>query len=328
MGRMADLDLSVRELDNAEEKIATDEEEAVEESVQVVTSQGDVELHNPNFIEEDEEEAEEKDEETNLALDQQPDDDEEDEEDDDDDDVAAPPAEGSYDPSEYDLLPVDGEIKDLFTFIVKYTPQTIDLEHKFKPFVPEYIPAVGDIDAFIRCARPDQKQEKLGLTVLDEPSATQSDPSVLELQLRVVTKQSASKATRIKSVKAGEDSTAVEKWIRDISDLHRSKPPPSVHYQKTMPDIDGLMQDWPEDFEELLKTNSLPTADLAADLATQVDIVCGLLDIPRYKSRIQSLHVLFTLYSASKNSQHFNNLAMDNQMDNQLKIDDSAFDAL
>ena len=82
----------------------------------------------------------------------------------------------------------------------------------------------------------------LGLTVLDEPSATQSDPSVLELQLRVVTKQSASKTARIKRVRASEDSSAVEKWIRDISDLHRSKPPPSVHYQKTMPDIDNLMQ--------------------------------------------------------------------------------------
>ena len=42
-------------------------------------------------------------------------------------------------------------------------------------------------------------------------------------------------------------------------------------------------QEWPEDFEEFLKTTSLPTADLSADLATQVDIVCGLLDIPRYK---------------------------------------------
>ena len=42
--------------------------------------------------------------------------------------------------------------------------------------------------------------------------------------------------------------------------------------------------------------------------------------------RIQSLHVLFTLYSAFKNSQHFSNLAMDNQMDNKLKVDDSGFD--
>ena len=69
------------------------------------------------------------------------------------------PTEGSYDPSEYDHLPVDGEIKEQFTYIMKYTPQTIDLDHKFKPFVPEYIPAVGDIDAFIRCTRPDNKQE-------------------------------------------------------------------------------------------------------------------------------------------------------------------------
>ena len=34
----------------------------------------------------------------------------------------------------------------------------------------------------------------------------------------------------------------MEKWILDISDLHRSKPNPSVHYSKPMPDIDNLMQ--------------------------------------------------------------------------------------
>jgi hypothetical protein len=48
------------------------------------------------------------------------------------------------------------------------------------------------------------------------------------------------------------------------------------------------------------------------------------LDIPVYKSRIQSLHVLFTLYSAFKNSQHFNQLARDNNMDN----DKNGFDRL
>ena len=35
---------------------------------------------------------------------------------------------------------------------------------------------------------------------------------------------------------------SIDKWIKDISDLHRSKPPPSVHYGKPMPDIDWLMQ--------------------------------------------------------------------------------------
>ena len=34
--------------------------------------------------------------------------------------------------------------------LVRYTPQKVDLETKFKPFIPDYIPAVGDIDAFIK----------------------------------------------------------------------------------------------------------------------------------------------------------------------------------
>ncbi|GAA6099817.1 intraflagellar transport protein 46 homolog [Tachysurus ichikawai] len=52
---------------------------------------------------------------------------------------------------------------------------------------------------------------------------------------------------------------------------------------------------------------NLPTADINCDLAEYIDIICGILDIPVYKNRIQSLHVLFTLYSEFKNSQHFKN---------------------
>ena len=44
--------------------------------------------------------------------------------------------EGSYDPSEFENLAVDGEIRELFSVIMKYTPQTVDLDHKFKPFIP------------------------------------------------------------------------------------------------------------------------------------------------------------------------------------------------
>ena len=162
MGEMEDQDLgfSVRDIADAQEE---DNNGETEEPEEIVTGQGDVELHNPNFIEDEEDEEEEEHEENGLKkippLGQQQEEDEEEEEDDDDDDVAAPPTEGSYDPSEYDHLSVDSEIKDLFTYIMKYTPQTIDLDHKFKPFVPEYIPAVGDIDAFIRCTRPDNKHE-------------------------------------------------------------------------------------------------------------------------------------------------------------------------
>ncbi len=83
------------------------------------------------------------------------------------------------------------------------------------------------------------------MTVLDEPAAHQSDPSVLELQLRAISKQTSAKAAHIKKLEGGsgeKQAKEIDKWIKDISDLHRSKPPPTVHYSKPMPDIDLLMQ--------------------------------------------------------------------------------------
>ena len=50
-----------------------------------------------------------------------------------------------------------------------------------------------------------------------------------------------------------------------------------------MPDIDNLMQEWPEDVEDTLKDIQIPLAELSADLSTHVDIICGIMDIPRYK---------------------------------------------
>jgi intraflagellar transport protein 46 len=37
----------------------------------------------------------------------------------------------------------------------------------------------------------------------------------------------------VKKVEGAEKNTkAIDRWIKDISDLHRSKPPPTVHYSK------------------------------------------------------------------------------------------------
>jgi hypothetical protein len=74
--------------------------------------------------------------------------------------------------------------------------------------------------------------------------STQSDPSVLELQLRAISKQSSAKSVQIRKIDSGDkNGKEIDKWIKDISDLHRSKPPPTVHYTKQMPDIDRLMQE-------------------------------------------------------------------------------------
>ena len=254
---------------------------------------------------------------------------EDDDDDDEDDDDEHVPLEGAYDPADYENLPVSPEIKELFQYITRYTPQSIELEHKLKPFIPDFIPAVGDIDAFVKIIRPDSKPDTLGLTVLDEPCAKQSDPTVLDLQLRAISKQSTDRKVVVKSLESAEKNPkAIDNWIESIRDLHRTKPPPNVHYSKNMPDIDLLMQEWPPEFEELLKEVGLPTAELDCDLSEYVEIICSILDIPIYKgsaqhnSKIQALHVLFTLYSEFKNSQHFRALADENKLDNILKDED------
>ncbi|XP_026179357.1 intraflagellar transport protein 46 homolog [Mastacembelus armatus] len=235
------------------------------------------------------------------------DDEDSDEDDTDDDDESGPVLEGSYDPADYANLPVSTDIKEMFQYITRYTPQNIELEHSLKPFIPDFIPAVGDIDAFLKVPRPDGKPDGLGLLLLDEPSVKQSDPTVLSLWLSEETKQhGAAELTKVTSVASPQSNPrVVDSWVESIGALHRSKPPASVHYARPMPDIDSLMQEWPAELEELLGRLQLPPARLHCSLPQYADIICSLLDIPVYGSRIQSLHLLFSLYLEFRDSQHF-----------------------
>ena len=70
----------------------------------------------------------------------------------DDDDRPVP---GAYNPAEFANLNVSQEVKDLFIHITNFQPQKIDLETKLKPFIPDYIPAVGEVDAQLKMPRPD-----------------------------------------------------------------------------------------------------------------------------------------------------------------------------
>jgi len=217
-----------------------------------------------------------------------------------------PVPEGMYDPEEYANLPVSAEIKELFQYITRYKPHNIELETKMRPFIPDYIPAVGDIDPFIKVPRPDGKVDNLGLVTLDEPASVQSDPTVLTLQLRATTKSSGTQPMLVRSIEHAEKNPkAITNWINSISDLHRHKPAPSVRYSKPMPDIEALMQIWPAPMEEMLESHALPDADVSLDLASYVRMVCAMLDIPVYGSLTEALHILFTLYSDFKANVHF-----------------------
>ncbi|XP_029932261.1 intraflagellar transport protein 46 homolog [Myripristis murdjan] len=247
----------------------------------------------------------------NEEEEEEEDDDEEeedsDEEESDDDEEAGAAPKGAYDPADYENLPVTTEIKELFQYITRYTPQPVELEHKLKPFIPDFIPAVGDIDAFLKVPRPDGKTDDLGLVVLDEPCVKQSDPTVLSLWLSEESKQhNATELKKVTSVASPHrNPRAVEGWVESISALHRSKPAASVLYGRPMPDIDSLMQEWPCELEELLGAARPPPAALACSLAQYAELLCALLDIPVYCSRIHSLHLLFSLYLEFCGSAHF-----------------------
>jgi intraflagellar transport protein 46 len=224
---------------------------------------------------------------------------------------ADPPIAGGYNPADYQGLNVSAEVKELFQYIQRYKPQHIELETKLKPFIPDYIPAIGEVDAFMKIPRPDGNEEELGLVHLDEPKLNQSDPALLELHLQQFFRRPGTEGVAVHSIEnADKNPKKITQWIQSISDVHRTKPPPTVTYSKAMPDINNLMDVWHPDFEEALKSLELPSPDLDVDLGTYVRIVCGILDIPVYnlpnnKSLSESLHVLFTLYSDFKSNQHF-----------------------
>ena len=154
--------------------------------------------------------------------------------------------------------------------------------------------------------RPDNLADDLGLKFLDEPASSQSDPTVLELQLRAMSKKLQYGDVVVRSIEnAAKNPAAIEKWIQSINDLHRSKPPPQVHYRKNMPDMDKLMDVWPEEFEAMLESLQLPSPDLELSLAEYSKVLCTLLDIPTYENPVESLHLMFSLYMEFANNPHF-----------------------
>merc|ERR1719379_2959345 len=213
---------------------------------------------------------------------------------------------GQYDPAEFRDLDVPAEVNELFQYITRYKPHTVDLETKLKPFIPDFIPAVGEVDGFIKVPRPDGKESSLGLTKLDEPCLNPSDPTVLDLQLRSISKHSNIQPMEVRAIENAErNPKEIANWISRIADLHRMKPPPNVQYGKKMPDIEKLMQVWPTEFEDYITSNPLPIAELDLPLQDFVKVIAVLLDVPVHSDNTDTLHVIFTLYSEFKNNPHF-----------------------
>jgi intraflagellar transport protein 46 len=68
------------------------------------------------------------------------------------------------------------------------------------------------------------------------------------------------KYTKVHSIESAEKNPKqIMQWINSVGDIHKNKQPPSVSYSKPMPDIDSLMQVWPQEVEELLSELAAPS---------------------------------------------------------------------
>ena len=135
-------------------------------------------------------------------------------------------------------------MRDFFGNIEKYVPKDIELETKWKIFVPEFICSCGDLDAFLKVDSRGLIDKEIGLKVLDEPSTHQSDPTIVELQQSALAKQSRAKlATSVKKISRDENfEKNIDKWIEDLAELSAAKPLASVQYKKPMPNVSELLR--------------------------------------------------------------------------------------
>jgi len=196
-----------------------------------------------------------------------------------------------YDDAEFAHLEVNDDIRHMFERITEFQPRKIDLDTKLLPFIPEFIPAIGDIDAFLKIPRPDGHPDGIGLMVLDEPAPNQSDAGALELKLHQMHKGSAIQ-TSVRRVKA-TDSAGLQKWVQSVREIHSGAPAPSVQYNGPVPDIEKLMEEWPVHLQEQLKDFKLPEGPIDV----LIDFSCAFLDIP-ITNRVHALHQLLSLYQS------------------------------
>ena len=211
----------------------------------------------------------------------------------------------------------------MFDYIRRYKPQKIDLDTKMKPFIPDYIPAVGEVDAFLKQDRPDGSKEELGITILDEPALNHVDPAVLEMKYIQQKKTGRSAPLEVRSIEgADKRPKEITRWISSVTDLHKTRPPPTVQYTKQMPDIEALMQEWPPEMEQAFAGTHFPGPEIDMDTAQYAKLMAMMLDVPIHKSPnnrgiIEALHVIFMLFSEFRENQHFQQQQNNQEQPNQ-----------
>jgi intraflagellar transport protein 46 len=222
-----------------------------------------------------------------------------------DDDLDAGAPAGAAD----DAISGAAGMASLFALIGKFHPEPVEIPVHWKPFIPDLVPAIGSIDAFIKVPRPDGDLDDLGLVIVDEPSIAQSNPQVLRMELREqygVTSPSTESDGYVGHIEdLQKNRKALDSWLDSLEEIHRNRPPPTIIYTHKMPEMEDLMEPWPAQLEEALASVLLPTADIDLGFDEFARVICALLEIPVRGNLIESIHHLFTLYSSFTRNDYF-----------------------
>ena len=201
------------------------------------------------------------------------------------------------------------DMASLFSLISKFQPEPVEISVHWKPFIPDLVPAIGAIDAFIKVPRPDGEMDDLGLVIVDEPSISQSNPQILRMELREqygINSPANEGDGYIGFIENPQKNRkALMSWLESIEEVHRNRPPPTYIYSSKMPELEQLMEPWPEEFEETLNAVPLPSAEMDLSFEDYAKVICSLLEIPVRGNLIESLHHLFSLYAQFEGNQYF-----------------------
>ncbi|XP_018796457.1 PREDICTED: intraflagellar transport protein 46 homolog [Bactrocera latifrons] len=218
--------------------------------------------------------------------------------------------------SEYwENLAINQELKELFPYILKYTPQSIDTPYRLQPFIPDFVPSVGDVDAFLKVtipplSKPQRQQEineylhKMGIYLLDEPSGEQSEPSLLNMKLRSVLTGSGSNARSASAsmIPTAKSPKEIDKWINEVEKLHMTQTVNDIQPRK---EIEPLLMNWPRSYADasVAVQQAYQQCLEDEDVARYVRTLCQQFEvegpIETQVHYIMSVQTLFALYLAA-----------------------------
>jgi intraflagellar transport protein 46 len=204
---------------------------------------------------------------------------------------------------DYDSLDVTDEIKILFQHIDAYEPIELELETPLKCFIPPYIPAIGQVDPMLKIPRPDGRYDGIGIARLDEViDSEQSNPAVIELQLRNWSKTIRSDRLKKDSVRSIKDVAAsaheIDEWIQSVQEIHDNEPQTYPENCDTA-SVKELLEPWPKELCDKLKASELdiPSPDIDLSLTEYARVLCSLTGIPADEGSVmKSVSTMFQMF--------------------------------